>query len=279
MGLWQPLKGAVRSIIPESVYYKACKAYDRAYRVSLFFTYQGLALKCPFCGFRFRRFVADDGRESPLFKQEHVIGGGPFDNAECPYCGSFERERHVYLYLREMTDVFTRPVRLLHFAPERRLQRVLAIHPSVDYVSADLCSPLADLHIDITDTRLPADSFDVIVCNHVLEHIPDDRKAMRELFRILRPGGWALLQVPIAASRETTLEDATVSEPADRLRLYGQMDHVRIYGKDYSKRLQEAGFDVRLHSIREKLGDNGVRRFGIIPDEDLYVAGKRAVSS
>jgi SAM-dependent methyltransferase len=176
-----------------------------------------------------------------------------------------------------MTDVFTRPVRLLHFAPERRLQRVLARHRNVDYVSADLRSPLADLHIDITDTGLAADSFDVIVCNHVLEHIPDDRKAMRELFRILRPGGWALLQVPIAASRDTTLEDVTVSD-ADRLRLYGQTDHVRIYGKDYSKRLQEAGFDVRLRSIREKLGDDGIRRFGIIPDENLYVAGKRAVT-
>ena len=147
----------------------------------------------------------------------------------------------IYLYLRRRTDFFGRQrKRLLHVAPERQMSHLFRQERSVDYLSADLSSALAMEKMDITDIQYPSNSFDVIYCSHVLEHIPNDRQAMRELCRVLRPDGWAILQVPILV--ESTLEDPTVTSPEERERLYGQHDHVRAYGLDYKDRLVEAGF-------------------------------------
>lgn len=165
-------------------------------------------------------------------------------NACCPICGSLERHRLLWLYLQLSTPVFRVPTRLLHFAPERSLRDRFKMRANIDYVSGDLDSPIADVKLDIQELAFEDSSFDFILCSHVLEHIPDDRRAMAELRRVLRPGGVALVAVPLRDA-DTTLEDPSIVTPEDRERHYGQADHVRYYGRDFPSRLEAAGFSVR----------------------------------
>ena len=144
----------------------------------------------------------------------------------------------------------------------------------MDYLSIDLAEGAAMVRMDVTNLGLPDDSFDVIYCSHVMEHIPDDRRAMRELHRVLRPGGWAVLQVPIL--RETTFEDSSVTAPEDRERVFGQWDHVRVYGRDYVHRLSEAGFDVREDSLPEQRDPRAARHQGLCSDEPIHFCRKGA---
>ncbi len=163
---------------------------------------------------------------------------------------------------------------MLHIAPELQLSRLFRAQPSLDYLSADLKSPRAMVKMDITDIPYPDHTFDVIYCSHVLEHVPDDRKAMRELHRVLKPGGWAILQVPITA--KATVEDPAVTDPQERLRLYGQIDHVRRYGPDYKDRLVEAGFGVILEQFVQELNERQVRRFGLNKCSPIHLCTKAA---
>jgi SAM-dependent methyltransferase len=144
--------------------------------------------------------------------------------------------------------------------------------PTIDYVSGDLDSPLAMLRMDLTSMPFGAAAFDVVLCNHVLEHVLDDRAAMKELLRVLKPGGWAILQVPI--KRERTLEDVTVSTPEERLKVFGQRDHVRIYGRDYGERLASAGFGVTVEHYTGEFDPASVNSYGLMPDEDIYLCTK-----
>lgn len=270
------VKQLAKQLMPRGLYRCGCKFYDRLRAAAFFCTSLGGEIECPFCGLHFRRLWPYPGAASPLFDQEPIVGGGSFANAECPWCSSFERERQAFLYLRDQTDVFQRPVRLLHAAPERNLQKKLRRAKSIDYLSVDLASPRADLHCDLTRLPLPTNSYDVVLCNHVLEHIPDDRAAMRELFRVLKPAGWAMLQVPLAVSRVETEEDLTVDTDEERLLRYGQRDHVRLYGRDYADRLASVGFAVERHDTRAKFGDDYIRRYALISDELIYIARKPA---
>jgi SAM-dependent methyltransferase len=187
-----------------------------------------------------------------------------------------DRERLLLLYLRARTDVFSRPQSVLHVAPERRLSAVLRAQPHLRYLSADIASSRAMIAMDLTRTELPDREFDAIVCNHVLEHIGDDGKAMAELFRILKPGGWAILQVPIELDAGTS-EDLGVTDPEERTRLYGQFDHVRLYGaRDYPDRLTAVGFDVEVCDYAAALGPEAARRFALLQDEKLYIARRPA---
>jgi len=275
-----PTPSATRSQNPAKqllapwLYRFGCKSYDRLRATAFFVRSLGFDRKCPFCGLTLRRFVPYPGAASPLFEHEHVVGGGPFENSECPWCGSFERERHVYLYLRDQTNVLSRPVSIIHVAPERCLQKVLRRSRCIDYLSADLSSPRAELKCDLTRVPIDDNRFDVILCNHVLEHIPDDRAAMRELLRVLKPNGWAMLQVPLAVSRAETEEDLTIDGDEERLLRYGQRDHVRLYGRDYADRLASVGFVVERHNTRLKFGDDYIRRHALIPDDLIYIARK-----
>jgi SAM-dependent methyltransferase len=162
----------------------------------------------------------------------------------------------------------------LHVAPEKCIATRLKACDNIDYLSADIALSAAMVQMDITDIRLPAESFDVIYASHVLEHIPDDRKAMRELHRVLRPGGWAVLQVPVW--RPTTTEDPTVTDPKERERLFGQSDHVRMYGHDgeYERRLQEAGFDLTVVPFVKELGPETARRYRLSAWEDIYFCAR-----
>jgi SAM-dependent methyltransferase len=144
--------------------------------------------------------------------------------------------------------------------------------PNLDYVSVDLYSRLAMINMDATDIKFPEGTFDCVLCYHVLEHIPDDKKAMSEILRVLKPGGWGILQVPILA--ETTIEDPAINSPEDRERVYGQSDHVRAYGLDYKDRLEDAGFIVTVDDYVSELGGEVVRRCGLEKDECIYYCVK-----
>ena len=254
---WISIARRTQSLIPRGVVVPA--------RLLLFRTrallYRGDAVQCPCCGGRYSRFLDV---------------GLPPRAAACPGCDSRERQRLLQLYLRNETNLFSDPLRVLHIAPEDCLQATLAGLPTVDYVSADISSSAAMMRMDVTDIRLPDDSFDVILCSHVLEHVGDDGRAMRELRRILRPGGWAILQVPIDANRERTFEDPAVTDPTERERLFGQWDHVRAYGRDYAQRLTDAAFDVEVVPYAMRLGQDAIRTCGLDAAERIHHCRKRA---
>jgi SAM-dependent methyltransferase len=196
-------------------------------------------------------------------------------NARCPHCGARDRQRYLWLYLQCKTNLLVGRLRVLHFAPERIFEEWLGSQPNLDYVTTDLVRARAMIKADITALPFPDDSFDAILCSHVLEHVLDDRKAMRELYRVLRPGGWAVVLVPIDFGREETFEDSTIVAPAERELLFGQADHVRVYGSDFSARLEEAGFTVRVEDFRRELGEAEARRYGLRPrNPDLHLCLK-----
>lgn len=156
---------------------------------------------------------------------------------------------------------------MLHFAPDA-LERKLRTSPNLTYISTDLDSPEAMIHMDITDIPFNDHTFDVILCSHVLEHVPNDRKAMSELYRILKPGGWAILLVPIDFDRDTTFEDPSVVDPKEREHLFGQHDHVRRYGRDYLTRLEQAGFIVRQEKYAHELDSLAVQQY-VLPSSEV----------
>jgi SAM-dependent methyltransferase len=189
---------------------------------------RGRSVECAVCGGRWRRFEPHRGRP----------------NRRCPGCGSLERHRAIVRLLAEFPGD-----RLLHVAPEQGIERHLrASRPG--YVSADLFKP-ADVKADIQDMPFEDASFDMILCSHVLEHVDDDRKAIREIRRVLAPGGAALIQVPEEEQLEHTFEDPSITSPEERFEKFGQEDHVRLYGRDFTRRLEEAGFTVESRDLGE----------------------------
>ncbi len=168
----------------------------------------------------------------------------PRENVLSPSTLSLERHRLLWLYLSRETDFFKAPLKLLHVAPEQAFYKRFRKLPNLDYTTTDLLSPLADVKADICNLPFEADQFDVILCNHVLEHIPDQQAALAELYRVMKPGGWGIFQVPQELTREKTFEDPGITDPAERRRIFGQYDHVRVYGRDYFDILRSAGFRV-----------------------------------
>lgn len=271
------VKRLLKRLVPQHLRQLRYALYDRIQYLPVLLWNLGNRLQCPFCGWRFRSF-RPGGPESPLFARQKVIPGGRRPNVSCPRCDSNDRERHLFLFLKNKTDLFSRPVRLLHLAPEPCLRRAIEAHSSIRCVTADLEDPRVAVWMDVTRIPHREDTFDVILCNHVLEHVPDDRKAMTELLRVLRPGGWAVLQVPIAPDLLRTLEDPSVRSPGERLRLYGQKDHLRLYGSDYTERLAAAGFDVTVCDYQEELGAATCARHALLSGEKLFVCRKPAAA-
>lgn len=234
--------------------------YAKMYFLSLRF--MGKRFKCPICNGNFRSFLS--------------VGIAQRENAKCPRCGSLERHRLIWMYLRNKTNFFCSRLKVLHFAPEYCFQRKFKSLSNLDYISADLYAPSAMLKIDITDIKLEDNTFDCILCSHVLEHISDDRKAMRELYRILKPNGWAILQVPIM--REKTFEDISIKSAEERLKYFGNRDHVRVYGLDYKERLEDAGFTVKIDSFLSELNEKIISLFKLVPDGEqqgeIYLCSK-----
>ena len=182
-------------------------------------------------------------------------------DAQCPRCGALERHRLLWLYLEQRTKLFDGAARaVLHVAPEGCLEARLSRVVGSGYLTADLTNPAA-VRMDIMDIQYPAESFDVVFCSHVLEHVPDDKKAMREFFRILKSDGWAILMVPITVER--TVEDPSLADPVARERMFGQVDHLRAYGPDFPDRLREAGFAVSATGPADLVGPGDAVRMGL----------------
>jgi SAM-dependent methyltransferase len=198
------------------------------------------------------------------------------ENALCPHCLSLERHRLLWLYLERETTLFSSLPHLLHIAPEVCLMRHLKPHYKSSperYKTADLESPLADLHFDIQQIPLADESFDVVICNHLMEHVEDDLQAMRELHRILKKGGWGVLLSPVDLARATTYEDDSITDPEERTRIFGQYDHRRLYGNDFADRLREAGFEVEDLDYVTRLSAEDRNRFAL-PEDHIYVIHK-----
>lgn len=194
--------------------------------------YAGRGVECPVCGRRFRKFMP----------YGYTVQR---ENALCPSCLALERHRLLWLYLKNETGFFTETARMLHVAPEYCFIKRFGRLPNLDYVTADLESPLAKVKMDIQAIPFGDATFDIIFCNHILEHVPDDRLAMREMYRVMRPGGWGIVLSPVNPQRETTYEDPSIIDPVERERHFGQKDHVRDYGLDFGQRLSEAGFRMQ----------------------------------
>jgi SAM-dependent methyltransferase len=211
---------------------------------------------CPCCGGEFDRFL-------PLGRVRR-------ENARCPGCGSLERHRLACLFLQREGLSQRAGLSILHVAPEPALRRILSQLPRVRYVSIDREPREIGVVMDLTQLAFPADVFDLVMCSHVLEHVPEDRRAMREIRRVLKPGGRAILQVPLQFELATTLEDLSITDPATRERLYGQPDHVRLYGRDYLDRLAESGFMVHVDHLFEEVGEEVRSTCGLV-DETFVV--------
>lgn len=262
------VKSIFRSMIPVELRPRIRSVYKKMY-------YFGFKFKCTYCNARLRT-LQPFGLKFPVLEEKKVAGGGFRLNARCPLCGSFDRERLLYLYLLYKTDIFEKPVKLLHVAPEARLTDILKTKTNIDYLTADIHGRNVMVKMDITDIRFPDETFDAIICNHVLEHIIDDHKAMSELYRTLKRGGWAILQVPISLTLNNTFEDFTITTATSREESFGQKDHVRIYAKDYKDKLTQAGFKVNVFKWISEAENFGDRKnlFGLNEEESVYFVSK-----
>lgn len=196
-------------------------------------------------------------------------------NALSPGTLSLERHRQMWLYLKNETDFFTAKLKVLHIAPEQEFLRRFKKMQNLDYTSADLFSPIVDVKADILNLPFQDETFDVVICNHVLEHIVDDRKAMSEVCRVMKKGGWGILQVPMKNSLEKTYEDFTITDPKQRQKHFGQYDHVRWYGMDYFSRLKSVGFEVAVLYYSQKFSKEEIQKYGLMENEILPVVFKR----
>lgn len=196
------------------------------------------------------------------------------ENVLSPSTLSLERHRLLWLYLKEHTNFFDQPLKVLHFAPEQAFYKRFRNQKNLDYTTTDLESPLADVKADICDLPFEENSFDFILCNHVLEHIPDDEKAMKEIYRVLRPGGRAILQIPQDLKREKTFEDDSITDPKERARIFGQYDHVRVYGRDYFNKLRHVGFKVEEVDLTSEMDAALVERYRLAKGEIIPVVRK-----
>ncbi|MEC7858569.1 MAG: class I SAM-dependent methyltransferase [Bacteroidota bacterium] len=227
--------------------------------ISIF--YYGNKVKCPICKKSFKEFFPY-GRETR-------------NNALCTNCLSLERHRLIYLYLEKETSIFKKKTKLLHIAPEACLINIFKRFDNIEYITADLNSPLADIKMDIHNMPFKEKSFDLILCNHVLEHVENDIKALEEIKRVLKMDGIGIVQVPFYNPiPKETLEDKSVTSKKERELLYGQSDHVRKYGKDYRKRLESTGLKTKLKTPNSFLFNADIIRHSIIESEEIFIVSR-----
>ncbi|MBV8752044.1 MAG: class I SAM-dependent methyltransferase [Hyphomicrobiales bacterium] len=271
-----------------SLVYVTLREWDKALQRKFHLRkYRGTAFSCPVCGVGLSGFISAGSYVRMAQVHGYIY---PLEAIEtfnvaaysCPSCDASDRERLYALYFDRVFAARdpTRRCRLLEFAPSFGLARKLKRMPFIDYRSADLERNNVDDRLDITDMRGYADgSFDIVLCSHVLEHVPDDRRAMRELRRILRPDGFAIVMVPLVHGVDETNEDPAIDTPALRWKYFGSDDHVRQYGRrDFADRLIASGFAVERLGI-DFFGEGAFRRAGIAADSVLYVVRKSPVTS
>ena len=225
--------------------------------------YKGNNVTCPVCEKSFSKFLSYG---SEVAHRENVL---------CPYDLTLERHRLMWLYLRDHSNFLTAPhLKVLHIAPEQCFHSRFKKQKNIDYLTADIESPIADMHFDLHEIPLEDNQFDVVFCNHVMEHVQDAKRCMSELYRVMKPGGWAIMQVPQDFSRETTYEDWSITSPEDREKHFWQKDHVRLFGKDYPQWLESVGFRVVPFDKEKVLGADQVERYRLQKEEVLYIIHK-----
>jgi len=244
------IRSRIRKIVPDWA-----QTIRRRLKYYLFYT--GNNRFCPVCGRTSSQFLAQVWHET--YRVE------PHYDCRCPYCHSFERHRMVYLYLKQKTDLFSasNTRKLLHIAPEPCLKELFKKNLGASYLTADWNDPRVDIKMDICNIQFPDETFDIIMCSHVLEHVSDDQKAMREFSRVLKKDGWAILLVPIDA--EKTFEDPAITDPVIRNQTFG-MDHVRRYGPDFADRLRQNNFKVACVHATDFLSKDEMQYMGIKPE-------------
>lgn len=230
-------------------------------RPVLVYIYKGDRYTDPIDGRSYREFLPY-GYEK---QRQNVLSPGTL---------SLERHRLMWLYLKNETGFFKDNLKVLHMAPEQSFYKRFRKLQNLDYTTCDLNSPIADVKADIQNLPFEDNSFDVIFCNHVLEHVADDKKALSELYRVMKPGGWGIFQVPIRYQLDKTFEDPTITDKKERIEKFGQYDHVRVYGMDYYDTLKSAGFEVEKVILSNKLSDEEIKRFALEKNEILPVVRK-----
>ena len=260
------MKRFIKSILPASILnkYIIIRDINRKKRNEVIFS--GNDVICPICNSTYREFDS--------------FGLSKRENAKCHNCGSLERHRLLFLYIDEKFKIFgdsTNPVRLLHFAPEKMFYDLFSNNSFIEYTPCDLFPEDYAFNggaevskVDITRIPFADESFDFILCNHVLEHIPNDKLAMSELYRVLSKGGNGIIQAPIDYDRKQTYEDFSITSPKEREKAFGQHDHVRWYGQDYKTRLQNAGFIVNEDDYVTKFSPDEIFKYGLMPSELIY---------
>ncbi|MDB9732471.1 methyltransferase domain-containing protein [Polaribacter sp.] len=198
------------------------------------------------------------------------------ENALSPSTLSLERHRLMWLFLRDNTNFFTatKKIKVLHIAPEQCFLDIFRKQQNLNYITSDLESPIADVKADICDLPFKENEFDVVFCNHVLEHVPNDTKAMQELYRVLKPGGFGIFQIPQDLSKAITFEDNTITDRKERAKVFGQYDHVRVYGRDYFDKLRSIGFKVDEVDYTKKITLNKIEKYCLMKNEILPVCYK-----
>lgn len=240
--------------------------------------YPGRNCSCPYCHKQFGKFIPYLNPYEISVRAD-IISGQTIAAHSCPYCLSDNRERTLYFFIQQRREFLTSKA-ILHFAPERNVYALISSADYKEYICADLnpenyyYPPKQIKKIDITNIDYPDESFDIVVCNHVLEHIPDDKRAMREICRVLKQSGVAILLVPIGGKLTNTYEDPSKVTEEERSVAFGQLDHVRIYAEnDYIERLQLAGFEVEASKVG--MSAEEIIRYGINCKEKLYLCMKR----
>ena len=224
--------------------------------------YRGNNVECPVCEKTYRKFLPY-GR---------IVSR---DNVLCPNCLSLERHRLLWLFLKSETNLFTASNKMLHIAPELCFIDRFESIEALDYITGDIESPLAKVKMDIHQIPFDDNTFSISMCNHVMEHVENDISAMREILRVLKPGGWAIIQIPFFDPvPETTYEDDTIIKFGEREKAYGQNDHVRLYGKDYGQRLEKAGFEVQESQFIGTLAPDKITRYALPDKETIYLVKK-----
>jgi SAM-dependent methyltransferase len=224
--------------------------------------YAGNQVACPICRKHYKKFLPY-GRLNPR------------PNALCPNCLSLERHRLIWVYLEEKTNFFNDKLSVLHIAPEPCFMKRFEKQHGDTYITADIESPLAKVKMDIHQIPFPENHFDVVLCNHVLEHVADDIKAMSEIQRVLKPGGYAILQVPFFSPvPAVTFEDNSITDPREREKIFGQDDHIRKFGKDYANRIERSGLTAEASAFAAELNEDKVLRYGLVRNEILYIGRK-----
>jgi len=222
---------------------------------------KGNEVECPVCASQYKKFLP--------------YGRIARENALCPNCLALERHRLMWLYLKKQTDFFSAPLKVLHIAPEHCFIDRFEGLSNLEYITADIESPLAKVKMDVHSIPFPDNSFYVIFCNHVLEHVEDDLLACSEFNRVLKPSGWGILQSPVYPL-EKTLEDKSITDPAERERLFGQRDHVRKFGKDYAERLRKSGLKIEENQFVKQINSDLITKYALPKDEIIFVCRKGA---